>query len=188
MAKELKTLRRVVTTNDADGRSGVLWDSNAPNASTRPTGSRFTEFWTVNEAPGTIIGAHDESEHEFSISPPEGGFHFRIAQTPPKNPEGLDDDSTQRNRDEKNASGVTERREDGPHWNMHRTPSVDYAFCTDGERTLILEDFEHVIHKGETVIQLANWHSWSNRSDEISSMAYLMISGEFPEKRPCGRV
>lgn len=181
MAKELRALRRVVTGNDADGRSGVLWDSDAPNASTRPTGSRFTEFWTVEEAPATIIGTLDGSEQDFSISPPDSGFHFRIAQTPPEKKEGLDDDSAKKNREEHNASGVTERREDGPHWNMHRTASVDYAFCVDGERTLILEDSEHVLKKGDVVIQLANWHSWSNHSDEISSMAYLMIGGELPE-------
>lgn len=181
MAKETRKLRRVVTGNDADGRSGVLWDGEAPNASLRPTGSWFTEFWTVREVPALIAGTEDGSDCEFSISPPDRGLHFRIAQTPPEKNEGLNGGSPERIREEHNASGVTERREDGPHWNMHRTASVDYAFCVDGERTLILEDSTHVLRKGDTVIQLANWHSWSNRSDEISSMAYLMIGGEFPE-------
>ena len=181
MARETRKLRRVVTGNDAEGRSGVLWDSEAPNASLRPTGSWFTEFWTVQEAPPLITGTRDGSECDFSISPPERGFHFRIAQTPPEKKEGLDEEPAKRSREEHNASGVTERREDGPHWNMHRTASVDYAFCVDGERTLILEDSDHVLGKGDVVIQLANWHSWSNQTDEISSMAYLMIGGEFPD-------
>ena len=181
MAKKLRTLRRVVTGNDADGNSCVLWDSAAPNVSTRGTGARFTEFWTIQEMPAIITGTEDDSMVRFSISPPDRGLHFRIAQAPPEPKEGVDASAAQRNRDEPNASGVTERREDGPHWNMHRTASVDYAFSTDGERNLILEDSEPRIQKGDVVIQLANWHSWANRSDEISSMGYVMIGGTFPE-------
>ena len=36
MAHPLKPIRRVVTGNDADGKSGVLWDSAAPNANPGP--------------------------------------------------------------------------------------------------------------------------------------------------------
>lgn len=62
---------------------------------------------------------------------------------------------------------------------MHRTPSVDYAICLEGERHLILEETDVLLRKGDVVIQLGNWHSWENFSNVPVLMSYVMIGGEF---------
>lgn len=176
-----RVCRRVVTGNDADGKSGVVWDSDAPNTMLRATGSLFTEYWTVQEAPVDLSDEKDGSDCPLSISPPDRGYHFRIAQTPPEKAREIDAATIEKSHAETTTTGVTEHKEGGPHWNMHRTASVDYAFNVYGERILILEDSEVVLNKGDAVIQLANWHSWTNRSDSISGMAYLMIGGELSD-------
>ncbi len=73
--------------------------------------------------------------------------------------------------------GGTERRPGGS--GMHRTPSVDYAICLQGDRKLVLEDSEVVMNKGDVVIQLGNWHTWAKASDGPNMMSFVMIGGEF---------
>ena len=75
--------------------------------------------------------------------------------------------------------GGTERREGGHIPGMHRTPSLDYAICLEGDRVLLLEDSEVVLNKGDVVIQCGNWHSWGAKSDVPTIMSYVMIGGEF---------
>jgi hypothetical protein len=73
--------------------------------------------------------------------------------------------------------GGTERRPGGS--GMHRTPSIDYAICLQGDRKLVLEDSDVVLNKGDVVIQLGNWHTWTKHSDGPNMMSYVMIGGEF---------
>jgi hypothetical protein len=182
MEFEPRVFRRVVTGNDAEGRSGVLFDSATPNQTRRGTGFVFNEFWTFEEAPAIISGTADGSDRPASVSPPDRGAHFRIVESP------CEDDMPDVDAQEAHASmtaftltGVTEHRTDGPHWNMHRTATVDYGFVVDEDRVLVLEDSEVLLHKGDVVIQLGTWHSWSNRTDGNGSMAYVMIGGELPD-------
>jgi hypothetical protein len=62
---------------------------------------------------------------------------------------------------------------------MHRTPSIDYAVCLEGDRRLVLEDSDIVMNKGDVVVQLGNWHTWTKHSDGPNMMSYVMIGGEF---------
>lgn len=179
---EPRVFRRVVTGNDAEGRSGVLYDSATPNQTRRDTGSVFNEFWTFETAPAVISGTADGSERPVSISPPDLGAHFRIVESPCEAdlPE-MDADQAHASMAAFSLTGVTEHRSDGPHWNMHRTATVDYGFVVDEDRVLVLEEQEVLLNKGDVVIQLGTWHSWSNRTDKIGSMGYVMIGGELPD-------
>ena len=81
-----KPIRRVVTGNDAQGRSSVLFDSAAPNVNPgaiRP-GTCMTDIWVYQDCPATISGERDDGNLPFHFEPPAHGGHLRIVQSPPK--------------------------------------------------------------------------------------------------------
>ena len=51
------------------------------------------------------------------------------------------------------------------------------ASCSQGERVLVLDSGELVMKPGDVVVQLGNWHGWTNpRSGSL--MAFVMMGGE----------
>jgi uncharacterized cupin superfamily protein len=175
----VRGLRRVVAGNDAQGRSVVLYDSAVPNYFPRATGTCFYELWTLGEVPTGLAGQSDggSAGRPFMHSPPASGAHWRITHSPAKRVAIAA--AEQSRLDIENATGGTQRLAGARHEGMHRTPSVDYAICLEGERHLVLEDSDVVIRAGDVVIQLGNWHSWENRSGVPVLMSYVMIGGEF---------
>jgi hypothetical protein len=176
----VRPLRRLVTGNNAQGRSCVLFDSAVPNYFPRPTGTCFYELWTLDRVPTSILGGADAGAagRPFAHSPPAAGAHWRITHSPAKRLVVASREE-QAKLDAENATGGTQRLEGSRHEGMHRTPSVDYAICLEGERHLVLEDSDVLIGSGDVVIQLGNWHSWDNRSGVPVLMSYVMIGGEF---------
>ena len=184
MAKDPKPLRRVVTGHDRNGKSCVLFDSDAPNVYLRP-GSRsfFSEMWTIESMPAVLSGSKDEGgeDRKFSHSPPAKGAHFRVIQSEPGGLKFSDPKAEKNFFDELNRGGVSEIKIGGPAPHFHRTPTVDYAINLGGDRYLVLDDSEVLMRRGDVVIQLSNYHAWVNRTDEPGRMGYDMIGGEFPD-------
>lgn len=182
MTRQYRPVRRVVTGNDALGRSHVLHDSDAPNVHARPRspGTFFFEMWTFADAPATIAGDADGSPagQPLSHSPPARGAHWRLVHSPARQ-RSLDAAAARESHAAMNRTGASELREGGRHWNMHRTPSVDYAFCLRGERHLVLDDADVLVRRGDVVVQLGNWHAWDNRSGVEVDMSYVMIGAGF---------
>jgi uncharacterized cupin superfamily protein len=176
----VRPIRRVVAGNDARGRSAVLFDSAVPNYFPRATGTCFYELWTLDQVPIGLAGPADAGAagRPFMHSPPADGAHWRITHSPAKRVE-IASRAEQAKLNAENATGGTQRLQGARHEGMHRTPSIDYAICLEGERHLVLEDSDVVIRAGDVVIQLGNWHSWDNRSGVPVLMSYVMIGGEF---------
>jgi mannose-6-phosphate isomerase-like protein (cupin superfamily) len=170
----------VVVGNDVQGRSSVRYDSSAPNYFPRPTGTCFYELWTLDQVPSAVTLQSDAGAagRPFMHSPPGNGVHWRITHSPAKRVE-IASRAEQDRLDAENATGGTQRLQGARHEGMHRTPSIDYAICLEGERHLVLEDSDVTIRAGDVVIQLGNWHSWENRSGVPVLMSYVMIGGEF---------
>ena len=183
MTAACRPVRRIVTGNDARGRSHVLFDSDAPNVHPRPRspGTFFFELWTFENAPARIVGGRDASPagQALNHSPPGNGAHWRLVHSPGRQG-ALDTEAARESHAAMNRGGASELREGGRHWNMHRTPSVDYAFCLNGERHLVLDRDDVPVKRGDAVVQLGNWHAWDNRSGVDVEMSYVMIGAEFP--------
>jgi hypothetical protein len=179
---EPRKLRRVVTGHDADGRSCVIYDSDVPNKFPRVTGTCFNELWTFQQVPSTILGKEDTGAagRPFLHSPPTNGAHWRITDTPAKRIDTVSAEEKAK-LEAVNSTGGTQRQEGARVEGMHRTPSLDYAVLLDGERHLVLPESDVLLHKGDVVIQLGNWHTWENRSGVPTLMSYVMIGGEFAE-------
>jgi uncharacterized cupin superfamily protein len=177
---KVRPLRRVVTGHDAQGRSCVAFDSNVPNFFPRVTGTCFYELWTFEDLPVGLAGNADAGAagRPFLHSPPGAGAHWRITHSPAKRVETVSA-REKAQLEAANATGGTQRLEGARHEGMHRTPSIDYAILLEGERHLVLEESDVLLHRGDVVIQLGNWHSWDNRSGVATLMSYVMIGGEF---------
>ena len=71
----LPPIRRVVTGNDAQGRSKIVWDGPAPNSheSSPGSGRGHTDIWVWEETPLPINGAGDDGNLKYVFAGPPGG-------------------------------------------------------------------------------------------------------------------
>jgi hypothetical protein len=70
----------------------------------------------------------------------------------------------------------------GRHPMMHRTQTIDYAICIEGEITMLLDEAEVELRAGDVLIQLGTNHAWSNRSGKVAKMLYVLIDGQFDDQ------
>ena len=182
MTHNAKDIRRVVTGKDQNGRSGVLFDSAAPLTHALGRGGRMTDCWVFNNSPAGLSGDRDDGDQEFVFEPPPCGAHFRFVDSapPPESSERASAETSAKvqtvsfdasSTGDRGGSSATRTRN-------HKTESVDYGVVVEGRRTLVLDDRELLMEKGDVVIQLGNFHAWDNDNDG-SIMSFIMIGGTF---------
>src|SRR5712692_3340244 len=63
---------------------------------------------------------------------------------------------------------------------VHKSETVDYGILLAGERVLVLDSGEIVMKPGDVVVQLGNWHGWTNpRAGSL--MAFVMMGAKLEE-------
>ncbi len=186
MANSLKPIRRVVTGNDAEGKSGVLWDSAAPNANAGPIrpGTGMTDVWVYQECPSVISGDKDYGNLPFSFEPPEDGGHLRLVQSPgmvPGYDPAKDPTAVPLHEPRQRAGGTWDKGgANGFSSPVHKSETLDYGIVLEGERVLLLDDGEYIMKPGDVVVQIGNWHGWCNPR-EGSLMAFVMMGAKYDE-------
>ena len=176
-----KTVRRVVTGHDDDGKAIVLMDGVAENVKIRSgTGIGSTLLWMTDETPSDMTGNADAAERETAVPPPINGSIFRTVEFPPeKNAEGgLSNDEVRAQ------MGVERGGSEKParHPGMHRTASIDYAVIMAGEIDMLMDDSEVHLVAGDVVVQMGTNHAWANRGDEPCQIAFILIGANPPWK------
>jgi len=181
-----RPIRRVVTGNDAQGRSGVLFDSAAPNVKTSPfqKGTNMTDIWVFKQCPAPIIGMRDDGNLPFHFEPPHEGGHLRIVQSAPK-PKDYDaakDPAIKPPHPPKKTEGGTWERGGQNLYTTrtHKSETLDYGILVSGERILITDSGQRTLKPGDVVIQIGSWHAWAN-PNECSDMAFVMMGAKFEE-------
>ena len=186
MTEGIKPIRRVVTGNDAQGRSCVLYDSAAPRvkASAFKQGTGMTDIWMYEQAPAPIGGTRDDGDLPFHFEPPENGGRLRIVESAPR-PARYDPAE-----DKYLTAEHAPRKTEGGTWERggqnlfttrtHKSETLDYGILLAGERVLVTDAGEHVITPGDVVIQIGSWHAW--RETCGSQMAFVMMGGKFSDE------
>ena len=169
----IQKIRRFVTGHDADGKSIVLFDDNAPNANAVKNypGLGLTEIWVTDETPVDNSGDADRSLRPLQLHPTPVGTIFRVVEFPP--------DATSSARDV--AGLFTEMRarntsDTSRHALMHQTQTIDYLVLISGELRMLLDKGDEVtLRPGDCIVQRGTNHAWANRSDKPALLAAVLI-------------
>ena len=186
MTAAIKPIRRVVTGNDAQGRSRVLFDSAAPNVNPGAVsrGTCMTDVWVYHGSPAIISGERDDGNLPFHFEPPAAGGHLRIVQSPARPADydlARDPNAVPIHEPRRRADGVMVRGgQNAFSAPIHKSETLDYGILLAGERVLVLDSGEIVMNPGDVVVQLGNWHGWTNPR-RGSLMAFVMMGGKFEE-------
>jgi hypothetical protein len=160
-----KPARRIVTGHDEAGRSVILADGMPPNVRDKGTGVDFIEIWSTTGTPAPIHSVEPEPTNgPLRVPPPRHGTRLRYNDFYPGHIQKLPP------------------RTDGRHRMMHRTRSVDYGIVLEGEIYMILDTGEVLLRAGDVVVQRGTDHAWENRSNAVTRMAFILVSGEFSDE------
>jgi len=181
----LQPIRRVVTGNDAAGRSCVTWDGFAPSVHPMWKGNYrgHTDLWVWDETPVPLTGEDDGGRPYHFPGAPNGG-HLRVVES-----EGRPADYDAASDPSVVPPHAPREVATGRRWNrggkclhtgdMHKTETVDYAILLQGERNLILDDVGEVTwNRGDVVIQVGAWHQWTSPGERSLAM-FDMIGARF---------
>lgn len=152
-AGQLEPMRRIITSEDADGNSYVLADGASENVNML-NGSRVARLWETGELPVPIpvsIDAGADAENGYR----EGfvGSSVYVADIP-----------------------VGSDLDDVP---MHKLDSLDYIVLLEGELDLVLDGGKRIpMKRGELLIQAGNNHSWINTGDTPARLLCIILTGE----------
>jgi mannose-6-phosphate isomerase-like protein (cupin superfamily) len=164
---EYRPVRRIVTGVNAQGRSYIQSDGDTPNVQNQPGKPLAQVLWATGGArapgeepapPGHAFGFHSS-----------GGSLLRVADFPPDSHYDLA--ALQKFLDE---SGVRDNTNPRHFW-FHKTESLDYAIVLEGEIYAMMDEGEVLMRPGDILIQRATNHSWSNRSDKVCRMAFVLL-------------
>lgn len=169
-------VRRVVTGLNAQGRSTIIKDEISQFHFAMPGIPDYggTDIWRTDRTPADNMSQEEPCFLPLAISPQPDGSVFRIVQFPP---DALYLDGF----DRAAAFGamadghVATDTAEVHNPTMHQTHSVDYAVVLRGEVYLLLDDTEILLRAGDTLVQRGTLHGWSNRTDELCIVAFVLI-------------
>jgi mannose-6-phosphate isomerase-like protein (cupin superfamily) len=176
----LPPIRRLVTQNDANGRSRIVEDAPATAIRTvegRPN-YRAVNIWRTETAPALIDAPDTANQHKGILPPPNGGSVLRIIDYPP---EAKDAAERQRQIAATFTGIFADADHDkrvGAHPGMHKTDTVDYAIILEGEIWAVMDDNETLMKQGDVLVQRGTNHAWANRSDSTARICFVLLDGK----------
>ena len=178
VAHKYKPVRRIVTGVNQDGRSIFVSDENAPNVKLHESTPIVAQvIWATQEMPVSIGGEYRDAAPAgvaFKAPPEKNGTIFRIVDFPP-------DAMAQNSASQEAAKEIEDaghRVADSRHFLFHKTETVDYAIVLEGEIWALVDESETLMEPGDVLVQRATHHSWSNRTDKLCRMAFVLVDAE----------
>jgi hypothetical protein len=177
MSETLPPIRRIVTGHDARGRACIVEDAPAAAVRTVPErpGYRAVNVWRTTSCPVEINSTDSTASHQ-GILPPKNGTILRIIDFPPEPA-----DPAERDRRIRATFGgiYQDAQHDGrKHPGMHKTDTVDYAICLEGEIWSVMDEGETLMRAGDVLIQRGTNHAWANRSQKTARIAFVLIDAK----------
>ena len=167
-------VRRIVTGVNAAGRSFIASDTMLPTAPVAAGAPVRTGLWTTTSAPASNDGMDPVPDGVIMQTPPahRGGTVGRITDIVPDSARAYSPDELRR----RNCKTTPDRS--ARHPGFHATDTVDYAICLEGEVWAVLDEGETLMRPGDVLIQRGTYHAWSNRTDRIGRMLFVLIDAE----------
>ncbi|WP_313802183.1 cupin domain-containing protein [Sphingobium sp.] len=167
--QDIRPVRRIVTGENAEGRSVILSDGDTPNwVRPKAGGSAAQVVWATGDS--AAQGADPApAGHPFGFHSPNGTI-LRIVDFAPDDAQNTD--MTIAFLEENKVRHDDKAR----HFMFHRTESLDYAIVLEGEIYAMMDEGETLMRAGDVLIQRATSHSWSNRSNRFCRMAFVLIA------------
>jgi quercetin dioxygenase-like cupin family protein len=169
-----KPFRRIVTTNDAAGRSEVHLDGPATNE----LATIMTEMWVAEAGPHNHPDRVDHASKSKSLEPPVGGSVFRFFRLPPASAfAGMTKEEREQRIAEVFASmnAAHTRRDVSKGPSMHQTSTTDYIVLLSGKVRLVLDKEERDLEPFDVVIQRGTNHAWVNTGDEEALLMGVLV-------------
>ncbi len=184
MDQQQKTVRRIVTGHNTEGKAIILSDASTERTYMigGPNGARFHEVWNTAQSPALIDSISGEpAETTLVLAPPKGGTRIRVIDFPPEGDEirNLTKDEAGKHFKSMGDEDASHAGKGAPHPLMHRTETIDYGIVLEGEMTLVVDEGEINIKAGDIIIQRGTNHAWANRSGKSCRMAFILIDGQF---------
>jgi quercetin dioxygenase-like cupin family protein len=147
MAFEPKSVRRIVTGHDRDGRAVVIADGPV-SPLRRPDPSMVSShIWMTASTPADLNQDDDLKDRISGTAPPVGGSRIGVLDIAPGNSKHP----------------------------PHRTDTVDYVICLFGEVDLDLGESRVTLRAGDVLVQCGTSHAWVNRGDQPARLVFVLL-------------
>lgn len=169
----LRPVRRIVTTNDPDGKSRVMIDDTAKNTITV-----LTELWITQAGKHNHLDGIDHGALSTQLEPPKGGTLFRYFEIMPESEFAhLSEAEKQQAAHDWFAAmnGAHLRPDTSKHAAMHKSTTTDYIILLKGEITLVLDKEERTLQPLDCVVQRGTNHAWVNRGKEPALLMAVLV-------------
>ena len=183
--QKLPGFKRVVTGHDAAGQAVVAF--SGPTTNNFPLkavpGTVFYEVWNSKASPAVLDNGDDPTDQPLLLSPMPLGSVIRVVDIPP--------DSVQNQVSAADAAAAYAEighvhagtgPTDSKHKLMHRTETLDYGIVTEGEVWLVLDGEDVQLKRGDIVVQRGTNHAWSNRTEQMARMVFILLDGRYAEE------
>jgi hypothetical protein len=177
MSQAPRPVRRVVTGDDENGRSGIIADGPSPATYTMPSLPGFvsTNIWVTAPMPA-LIRAPDRIKDHRGVCPPPHGTVIRIIDFPPEPADPAEAKRVMVEVFQKLYPDAAHHPDD-KHPGMHTTDTIDYAIMLEGELVAILDTVETTLRTGDVLVQRGTHHAWANRSGAPARIAFILVDG-----------
>jgi uncharacterized cupin superfamily protein len=182
MDSDMKPARRIITVDDAKGKSLAIADGPTPDRKNDPARPGFVSerIWVTDASPPRIGAYRDAVLHRpHTLEPPRGGSVCRIVTFPP---DGVFCGKVGATEVEAyfravGSPAASTYSAKAPHPYMQKTQTLDFCLVLEGEITLVLDTAEVHLKAGDTAVQRGTNHAWSNRSDQPCRVAFSSHDG-----------
>ncbi len=176
MSEFSEAMRRVITGDDADGRSVIILDGPPSAASGDPDLGGLFEIW--EDAASGRLDPRDHADLGTTtpvLGPRKGNVQVRWFVVSPL-PDGVPKDQLDAVARQVFAGFGGERHivDQSRHSAMHETHSLDVICLLSGDVSLILEGSETRIRPGQVVIQRGTNHAWAAHGGPALLLAVLI--------------
>ena len=149
-----RTVRRIVTGHDRSNKAKVIIDRLVDNVKTNAPTSASMAVWASETMPieipvGEAGQIEDCGQRKLPTQPPPNGTRFIVMEFDP------------------GAEGV-----------MHRTETIDYIACLEGEIEMDMDEETVKLRAGDVMVQRGTNHAWMNRSKARARLAIVLVDAK----------